>query len=97
MNWLKVLDFLFKYGPLIYKTVKEIMDLIGWLRENTTAAALPDTAAVLAFNNPRAVRGGLHLIARECRDIKCHDGLLKYRDALADAKRARLAERCKLA
>lgn len=96
MNWLKVIDFLFKYGPLVYKTVKEIMDLIGWLRENTTVAALPDTAAVLAFNHPKAVRGSLHVLAKECRTTKNHAVLTGYRDALASAKRSRLAERCKL-
>lgn len=87
MSWLTVLLFLLKYGPTILNIVREIYDLIQWLRGNSAMMS------TVAFMNNSNVIKHLDGMASRCKDCRSPRELIAYRDLLAKQKEHVLASR----
>ncbi len=71
--WLQLLIFLIKYGPSIFNLVKEIIELVKWLRENRKTMMIADNDTQLRT---------LHLMAKRCKGCGSNAELVSYRNSL---------------
>jgi len=89
MNFISIILFFIKYGPMFFEFIMKAIELIRWLRKN-------DDEAKVRFASSESVKSELDGIAKRCKKSKDMSEIKDYIAGL-EARKAEVIEKKKKA